>query len=318
MKGRDDEPRLAPAAHSNSTAEGVSPALPGRETISMPQQARHDRQWMHWPDDRDAGMRGRLRSLFAPTDAGDDVTELIAVHGRQLEERSAELVSAAGALELREARAKELHAKVERVLREGAVELDVRQTELEARAAELDRREAALVESERRLEARRRELGAVELRGAAVARREEALQSRESELELRAGELADLARQLDAVGTTFARVEQPAVRRRRAPRVRGRRRLSAARARRPGAEPRYRRRARGRPLPVRPRHRLAPPVGSPPVRSSRAGASGGTAAPARAADSVLTAGRCRQPNQASSRVSPRNRPTTPPTARNGP
>ena len=177
----------------------------------MPQQARHERQWTHWPDDRDAGVRGRLRSLFAPTDAGDDVTELIAVHGRRLEARSAELVSAAGALELREARAKELHAKVERVLREGAMELDVRQTELEARAAELDRREAALVESERRLEARRRELGAVELRGAAVARREEALQTRESELELRAGELADLARQLDAVGTTFARIEQPAV-----------------------------------------------------------------------------------------------------------
>jgi len=174
----------------------------------MQEQARHARQWMNWPDDREAGMRSRLRALFAPTDAGDAVAELIADHGRVLEARSAELVTAAGALEVREARTRELHAKVERILREGSAELDVRQTELETRARELAAREAALIEAERRVEDRRRGLGAVELRGAALERREEVLQSRESELELRAGELADLARRLDALGATLAGVEQ--------------------------------------------------------------------------------------------------------------
>jgi hypothetical protein len=173
----------------------------------MQEQARRDRQWMHWPDDREAGMRDRLRALFAPTDAGDAVAELIAGHGRQLEARSAELVTAAGALELRETRTRELHAKVEQVLREGSAELDVRQTELEARARQLDVREAALIEAERRVDDRHRELGAVELRGAAMERREEVLLSRESELELRAGELADLARRLDTLGATLAGVD---------------------------------------------------------------------------------------------------------------
>jgi hypothetical protein len=175
----------------------------------MQEHARRDRQWVHWPDDREAGVRSRLRSLFAPTDAGDAVAELIAVHGRELEERSAELLTAAGALELRERRARELHAKVENILREGSAELDIRQTELETRARQLDVREAALIESEQRVEDRRRELGAVELRGAAVKRREDALRAREAELELRTGELADLARRLDALGTALGGVERP-------------------------------------------------------------------------------------------------------------
>ena len=206
------KPDPAPAAHSNSTAEDVSPAPPGRAPVSMQEHARRDRQWVHWPDEREAGVRSRLRSLFAPTDAGDAVAELIAVHGRELEERSAELLTAAGALELRERRAQELHTKVESILREGSAELDIRQTELETRARELDVREEALIASEQRVEDRRRELGAVELRAAAVQRREEALRSREAELELRAGELADLARRLDAYGATLVGFGRPAAR----------------------------------------------------------------------------------------------------------
>lgn len=167
----------------------------------MPEHATNGKRWDHWPEDREVGMRSRLRSLFAPTDAGDAVAERIAVHGRELEARSSEIQTAAGELEVRESRAREMHAKVERVLREGSAELDARQAELDARAAELDRREAALAESERRVEDRRRELGAVELRGAALARREDAIDTREKELDLRAETLDELAQRLESLPT---------------------------------------------------------------------------------------------------------------------
>lgn len=136
-------------------------------------------------------MRGRLRSLFVSTDAGDAITELIAEHSRELDARAAELRAAVDELEQREARTGELHAKVERVLREGAAELDVRQSELSMRATELEQREAALAEAEARVAERARELGAVELRGAAVERREQALREREAVLERRERSLRD-------------------------------------------------------------------------------------------------------------------------------
>jgi hypothetical protein len=168
-----------------------------------------ERQWETWPEDRESGVRWRLRTLFAPTDAGDAVAERIADHGRALEARSAELSSVASELEAQEARVRELHTKVERMLREGSAELDVRQSELEARASELDRREAALADEESRLEDRRREVGAVELRGAALARREDALRSREVQLELRARELAELAARLDRLVSLRDASDQP-------------------------------------------------------------------------------------------------------------
>jgi hypothetical protein len=142
-------------------------------------------------------MRLRLRSLFAPTDTGDDVARLIDLRGRELEERSHQLRSAVSELERREERARELNARVEQILRDGAVELDLRQAELTRAGAELERRERAVADAEEELEARRRELGAVELRRATVERREEALRARELELETRAAELEELTRDLD-------------------------------------------------------------------------------------------------------------------------
>ena len=171
----------------------------------MQRQAEPDREWEQWPgrtapEDR---VRGRLRTLFSPSDESDTVADLIAIHGKELEERSAELRIAVSELEQREARARGLHARVEEVLREGAAELDLRQAELTVRASELDRREAVLTETEATIEERRRELGAVELRRAAVDRREEAVRSREEELEHRAEELAELARRLDELGAVI-------------------------------------------------------------------------------------------------------------------
>ncbi len=155
-------------------------------------------------------VRSRLRELFAPTDAGDAVEALIAVHGRELEQRSEKLLSAVHDLERREERSRELHTRVEQILREGSAELDQRQAELNARAEELERREAALAISEERVAERSRELGAVELRRAAVERREEAVRARALELERQAAEIASLASRLDAIGTSAPAARTPA------------------------------------------------------------------------------------------------------------
>lgn len=148
--------------------------------------------------------RGRLRGLFAPSDAADAVAELVAERGRELEERSAEIRAVVQELEHREERARELHVKVEQILRDGAAELDLRQAELSVRSAELAARETAVEQAEAKAEDRRRALGAVELRAGAVERREEAVRLREEELEHRAAQLSDLARQLDELGRTLA------------------------------------------------------------------------------------------------------------------
>ncbi len=147
----------------------------------MQRHARDDRQWEQWPG-RGAPTRrhaGRLRGLFAPSDAADAVAELVAERGRELEERSAEIRAVVQELEHREERARELHFKVEQILRDGAAELDLRQAELSVRSAELDARETTVEQAEAGVEDRRRALGAVELRAAAVDRREEAVRLRE-------------------------------------------------------------------------------------------------------------------------------------------
>ena len=129
-----------------------------------------------------------------PTDAADEVANLLAEHGKELEERSAQIREAVVALEQREERARELHFRVEQVLRDGALELDLRQAELSTRSSELDAREAAVALAEEKVESRRRALGAVELRAAAATRREDDVRQ---ELERRAAELAEYARELD-------------------------------------------------------------------------------------------------------------------------
>ena len=176
----------------------------------MEDHAHGETRWDTAPELRETGVRSRLRGLFAATDTGDAVADLIAVHGRELEQRSEKLLTAVHDLERREERARELHTRVEQILREGSAELDARQAELNARAAELERRESELAVAEERVGERARELGAVELRRAAVERREEAVRARAAELERQAGEVAALALRLDAIGSaSAARAEEP-------------------------------------------------------------------------------------------------------------
>jgi hypothetical protein len=170
-------------------------------------------EWEQWPGRTpDPQPRKRLRGLFMPTDAADEVATLLAEHGRELEERSAQIREAVAALEQREERARELHFRVEQVLRDGALELDLRQAELSNRAAELDAREAAVVQAEEKAESRRRTLGAVELRAAAAARREDAVRVREQEIERRSAELAERAQELDDLAQSLVPAPSRSVR----------------------------------------------------------------------------------------------------------
>ena len=105
---------------------------------TMQSTPRRDPEWEHWPGrpTGEEGVRSRLRALFVPSDAEDAITELITEHSRELETRAAELRGAVAELEQREVRARELHARVEQVLREGSAELDVRHSDLAVRARE--------------------------------------------------------------------------------------------------------------------------------------------------------------------------------------
>ena len=154
---------------------------------------RQDPDWEYWPGRAtgEDGVRSRLRALFVPSEAEDAITELISEHSRELEARAEELRGAVAELEQREARARELHARVEQVLREGSAELDIRHSGLAVRAAELDRREAEIASAEARVEERARAFGAVELRSAAVERREDALREREQAIERQEEELRE-------------------------------------------------------------------------------------------------------------------------------
>lgn len=169
-------------------------------TTAMEDHAQGQSEW-EATELRETGVRSRLRGLFAPTDAGDAVADLIAVHGRELERRSEKLLTAVHDLERREERARELHTRVEQVLREGSAELDHRQAELSIRAEQLEAREAAVARAEERVAERASELGAVELRRAAVERREEAVRARALELERQAEELTALAARLEGLGS---------------------------------------------------------------------------------------------------------------------
>jgi DNA repair exonuclease SbcCD ATPase subunit len=152
-----------------------------------------DRQgWEHWPGrHQDERPRGRLRSLFSPTDDETAIEALIAERGRELEERTEQLAATIADLERREERAREIRSTVEDMLRRGSAELDERHAELNELARELADREVRLAASESELAERKQELGAVELHRAAVERREEGIAEREAALERIAGELQE-------------------------------------------------------------------------------------------------------------------------------
>ena len=184
------EPVTAPAAHSNSTAQDVPSAQRSRRQ-AMEDHAHGETQW----DDARELRETRCappRGLFAPTDTGDAVADLIAVHGRELEHarRSSYGRPRPGAPRGADARA----PRARRADSPGGLGGARRP----AGGAERARRRARPARGGARGRGgpgrdARAQLGAVELRGAAVERREEAVCARAFELERQAGELAALA-----------------------------------------------------------------------------------------------------------------------------
>ena len=104
-------------------------------------------EWEQWPGRTpEPQPRKRLRALFMPTDAADEVANLLAEHGKELEERSAQIREAVVALE----REREKVESRRRAL--GAVEL--RAAAAQRREEELERRAAELAELARVLDER--------------------------------------------------------------------------------------------------------------------------------------------------------------------
>ena len=93
----------------------------------MEDHAQGQSGWEQATELRETGVRSRLRGLFAPTDAGDAVADLIAVHGRELERRSETLLTAVHDLERRE-----------EAVGARAIELERQAKELTALAARLE------------------------------------------------------------------------------------------------------------------------------------------------------------------------------------
>ena len=121
----------------------------------------------------------------------DRLDDLLVERRRELDAQVARLVETVTGLEHREELVRDSRASVERVLRMGATDLDLRESELAEQIREAASREERLRAGEASLAQRTSELGAVELKREAVERRERALAEREARIAAREAELAD-------------------------------------------------------------------------------------------------------------------------------
>jgi chromosome segregation ATPase len=119
--------------------------------------------------------------------------DLLLERRRELDAQVARLVETVTGLERREELVRDSRASVERVLRVGANDLDMRESELADRIGEVAAREERLRAGEAELAQRRSELGAVELKREAVERRERALVDREAQIAEREAKLTERA-----------------------------------------------------------------------------------------------------------------------------
>ena len=121
----------------------------------------------------------------------DRLDDLLVERRRELDEQVARLVETVTGLEHREELVRDSRASVDRVLRMGATDLDLRESELAEQIREAASREERLRAGEATLAQRTSELGAVELKREAIERRERALAEREARISEREAELAD-------------------------------------------------------------------------------------------------------------------------------
>jgi hypothetical protein len=123
----------------------------------------------------------------------DRVDDLLLQRRRELDAQVARLVETVTGLERREELVRDSRASVDRVLRVGANDLEMRESELADRITEVAAREERLRAGETELAQRRSELGAVELKREAIEQRERALAEREAHLAEREDALTEHA-----------------------------------------------------------------------------------------------------------------------------
>lgn len=123
----------------------------------------------------------------------DRLDDLLLKRRRELDEQVARLTEAVTGLERREELVRDSRASVERVLRVGANDLDLRESELADLIGDVTAREERLRAGEADLAQRRSELGAVELKREAVERRERTLADREAQIAAREAALDERA-----------------------------------------------------------------------------------------------------------------------------
>jgi vacuolar-type H+-ATPase subunit I/STV1 len=123
----------------------------------------------------------------------DRLDDLLLERRRELDAQVARLLETVTGLERREELVRDSRASVERILRVGANDLDLRESELADLIGDVTAREERLRAGEAELAQRRSELGAVELKREAVERRERALDDREAQIAEREAKLAQHA-----------------------------------------------------------------------------------------------------------------------------
>jgi hypothetical protein len=125
------------------------------------------------------------RVLARDTSAEERLEQILAERRRELAEQAAIVEQTLEDLERREARLRDSRTSIERLLRLGQRDLDLRESDLVRLGRELGEREARIEHEVDELTRRKVELGAVELKRAALEQRERARAAREAELDER-------------------------------------------------------------------------------------------------------------------------------------
>jgi hypothetical protein len=136
------------------------------------------------------GLGGIVRRVFTHHPGPEErLEQLLAERRRELAEQAAIVEQTLADLEQREERLRDSRASIERLLRLGQRDLDLRESDLVRLGRELAEREGRIRREDEELTQRRAELGAVELKRAAVELRDRTLATREAELEVREAQL---------------------------------------------------------------------------------------------------------------------------------
>ena len=129
------------------------------------------------------GLGGLVRRVLSPHPTAEErLEQLLAERRRELAEQAAIVEQTLDDLERREERLRDARASIDRLLRLGQRDLDLRESDLVHLGRELTERESRLDEQQAELHRRRAELGAVELQRAALEQRDRALAAREADL----------------------------------------------------------------------------------------------------------------------------------------